>query len=63
MITTCSRLGNNWEQAVRTHLVDKLWDVYSQKAKARFRKWTNKNFVNVFFMISAIKLIINFSFF
>jgi hypothetical protein len=26
MITTCSRLVNNWEQAVRTHLVDKLWD-------------------------------------
>jgi hypothetical protein len=24
MITTCSRLVNNWEQAVRTHLVDKL---------------------------------------
>ena len=22
MITTCSRLVNNWEQAVRTHLVD-----------------------------------------
>jgi hypothetical protein len=26
MITTCSRLDNNWEQAVRTHLVQKLWD-------------------------------------
>jgi hypothetical protein len=24
MITTCSRLVNNWEQAVRTHLVDEL---------------------------------------
>jgi hypothetical protein len=24
MITTCSRLVNNWEQAVRTHLVDKV---------------------------------------
>ena len=29
MITTCSRLANNWEQAVRTHLVDKLWDFYA----------------------------------
>jgi hypothetical protein len=26
MITTCSRLVNNWEQAVRTHLVPKLRD-------------------------------------
>jgi hypothetical protein len=24
MITTCSKLVNNWEQAVRTHLVGKL---------------------------------------
>ena len=24
MVTTCSTLANNWEQAVRTHLVDKL---------------------------------------
>jgi hypothetical protein len=30
MIPTCSRLVNNWEQAVRTHLVvDKLWDFYA----------------------------------
>jgi hypothetical protein len=29
MITTCSRLVNNWEQAVRTHLVDKLGDFYT----------------------------------
>ena len=26
MITACSTLVNNWEQAVRTHLVDKLRD-------------------------------------
>ena len=26
MITTCSRLVNNWKQAVRTHLVDKRRD-------------------------------------
>jgi hypothetical protein len=26
MITTCSKLVNNWEQTVRTHLVDKLQD-------------------------------------
>jgi hypothetical protein len=26
MMTTCSRLVNNWEQVMRTHLVDKLWD-------------------------------------
>jgi hypothetical protein len=29
MITTCSRLVNNWEQAVRTHLLDNLWDFYA----------------------------------
>jgi hypothetical protein len=29
MITTCSRLVNNWEQAVRTSLVDKLRDFYA----------------------------------
>jgi hypothetical protein len=28
MITICSKLVNNWEQAVRTQLVDKLWDFY-----------------------------------
>ena len=28
MITTCSKLVNNWEQAVRTHLVDKLRDFH-----------------------------------
>jgi hypothetical protein len=26
---TCYRLVNNWEQAVRTRLVDKLWDFYA----------------------------------
>jgi hypothetical protein len=30
MITTCSRLVNNWEQAVRTHLLEKLWDFYAR---------------------------------
>jgi hypothetical protein len=29
MIPTCSTLVNNWEQAVRTRLVDKLWDFYA----------------------------------
>jgi hypothetical protein len=29
MITACYRLVKNWEQAVRTHLVDKLWDFYA----------------------------------
>ena len=28
MITTCSRLVNNWQQAMRTHLVDKTRDFY-----------------------------------
>jgi hypothetical protein len=28
MITTCSKLVNDWEQAVRTHLVDKLRDFH-----------------------------------
>jgi hypothetical protein len=27
--TTCSRFVNNWEQAVRTYLVDKLWHFYA----------------------------------
>jgi hypothetical protein len=31
MITTSPRLVNNWEQAVRTHLVDKLWDFYARE--------------------------------
>ena len=33
MITTCSRLFNNWEQAVRAHLVDKLGDSPSLHVK------------------------------
>ncbi len=35
MITTCSRLVNNWEQAVRTHLVAKLRDLYVYSWKQR----------------------------
>jgi hypothetical protein len=27
-ITICYRIVSNWEQAVRTHLVDRLWDLY-----------------------------------
>jgi hypothetical protein len=34
MITTCSRLVNNWEQAVRTHLLDNLWDFYAYTSNA-----------------------------
>jgi hypothetical protein len=29
MITTYSRLVSNWEQGLRTYLVDKLWDFYA----------------------------------
>jgi hypothetical protein len=29
MITTCSRLVKDWGQAVRIHLVNKLWDFYA----------------------------------
>jgi hypothetical protein len=36
MITTCSRLVNNWEQAVRTHLVDKLSDFYACTVDPQF---------------------------
>jgi hypothetical protein len=38
MITSCSRLGDNWEQAVRTHLVEnetqmKKWDEKCRQSK------------------------------
>jgi hypothetical protein len=37
IITTCCRLFNNWEQAVRTHLVGKLWGFY-------YLKWLDQTF-------------------
>jgi hypothetical protein len=34
MITTCSRLVTNWEQAVRKHLDDKLWEFHARNAQS-----------------------------
>jgi hypothetical protein len=51
MITTCSRLVNNWEQAVRTHPVDRLWDFYACKTH-------NKKLYNRFCVYSVLTEIV-----
>jgi hypothetical protein len=55
MIRTCSRLVNNWEQAVRTHLVEKLREFYACTS-VKFPPETTLGCLNAAFHVSVFNL-------